>query len=692
MKSGNFIDCDRRRLSPGGTFLKLLCLICAVIAALHGPASLAETLIPLFPPASNETRQGFVRVVNHSDREGVVSIVATDDAGDRYPPVSLFIAAGETVHFNSDDLERGNASKGLTGSTGPGAGNWRLTLSSDLNFESLAYIRTSDGFLTSMHDLAPVSEGSRSNVYRIAIFNPGSNRNQVSSLRLINSGDTSAAVVITGTDDRGRSPGSAVRLTLGAGASRTLSAQTLESGSGVQGALGDGQGKWSLAVEADRPIHAMSLLSSPTGHLTNLSSIPPGRNTFVPLFPAADRSIQGFLRVVNHSDEAGEVRIVATDDAGKRYPPVLLSIAASGTVHFNSDDLERGNAAKGLTGGTGAGTGDWRLQLASELEIEALAYIRTEDGMLTSMHDLAPVSGGRRRIATFNPGSNTNQVSSLRLINPGDGPAAVVISGVDDRGRSPVNEVRLTLEAGASRTLSPHVLESGAGLEGALGDGHGKWRLSVTADRPVHALNLLSSPTGHLTNLSTIPGRTAGGPVTGLAILQPTEGTVYQSQNDVPLVLEFAAGLSLVEITDESHELVYRAEGPIESPLSSSIRSARLAHGPNVLTLTARFEDGASVSKSVTVTMQKEPDPSSSLESSALYRLEPSGLAQVGDDLRLEQTERVRFMAANTYSDGFVQMCTDRLVVDISNRATLTAEGNENHRRSPRNEPAHLDV
>ena len=327
MKPCSLFDRDQKRPFPGSTFLELLTLICVAMVALYGSASLADTRIPLFPSASNETRQGFVRVVNHSDQEGVVSIVATDDAGDRYPPVSLFIAGGETVHFNSGDLERGNASKGLTGSTGPGAGNWRLTLSTDLNIKALAYIRTSDGFLTSMYDLAPVSEGNR---HRIAIFNPGSNRSQVSSLRLINPGDAPAAVVITGTDDRGRSPGSAVRLTLGAGVSRTLSAQTLESGSGVRGALGDGQGKWSLAVEADRPIHAMSLLSSPTGHLTNLSSIPPGRNTFVPLFPAAGRSVKGFVRVVNHSEEAGEVRIVATDDVGKRYPPVLLPIAASG--------------------------------------------------------------------------------------------------------------------------------------------------------------------------------------------------------------------------------------------------------------------------------------------------------------------------------------------------------------------------
>ena len=51
-------------------------------------------------------------------------------------------------------------------------------------------------------------------------------------------------------------------------------------------------------------------------------------------------------------------------------------------------------------------------------------------------------------------------------------------------------------------------------LGGALGDGAGKWRLSVTSDRPIAVMSLLASPTGHLTNLSTAPppGRAAPSP------------------------------------------------------------------------------------------------------------------------------------------------------------------------------------
>ena len=49
-----------------------------------------------------------------------------------------------------------------------------------------------------------------------------------------------------------------------------------------------------------------------------------------------------------------------------------------------------GNPTKGLSASTGAGDGDWRLALDGTLDAEVLSYIRTKDGFLTAMHDLAP--------------------------------------------------------------------------------------------------------------------------------------------------------------------------------------------------------------------------------------------------------------------------------------------------------------
>ncbi|MDE0037172.1 MAG: hypothetical protein OXU77_06350 [Gammaproteobacteria bacterium] len=115
-----------------------------------------------------------------------------------------------------------------------------------------------------------------------------------------------------------------------------------------------------------------------------------------------------------------------------------------------------------------------------------------------------------RRVPFFNPASNTRQVSSLRLVNRGESDAAITIFGVDDEGaeRGPAT---LSLSAGTARTLTSLALESGdgEGLAGALGDGTGKWELRIfvagEAAGYVMVMNLLESPTGHLTNLSTWP-------------------------------------------------------------------------------------------------------------------------------------------------------------------------------------------
>ena len=242
------------------------------------PAARTWTL-PLVVADADPVRTGLVRIVNRSDRAGAVAIHAIDDAGRRAGPVSLSLDANAAVTFNSHDLEEGNASKGLDGGVGSGgAGPWRLELRTALDVEALAYIRTAEGFVTSVHGSAAEEDveeeaGSMRHSYRVPFFNPGSNRRQQSRLRLVNLGDGAAEVVITGRDDAGESPGSEVRLTLAAGESRSLGAAALEEGGdGLDGSLGDGSGKWRLIVSADRPLRVISLLRNPSGSLTNVSS------------------------------------------------------------------------------------------------------------------------------------------------------------------------------------------------------------------------------------------------------------------------------------------------------------------------------------------------------------------------------------------------------------------------------------
>ena len=252
----------------------------------------------------------------------------------------------------------------------------------------------------------------------------------------------------------------------------------------VSGADTETTGAYTLHVEAQ----------APTGHL-------------LPLVTAASNLRQrGFVRISNLSDRSGSVDIHAIDDSGRRFGPISLSLGAGVSRGFNSRDLERGNPSKGISGGVGEGSGDWRLELRTYLDIEARAYVRG-DGFLTSVHDVveAGVFGPMTyRVPFFNPASNRSFASSLRLINLASEPAGVVITGSDGRGNPPPGEsMALSLPAGAARTLSAQQIEQGGSdLEGSLGDGKGKWQLYVFANQPLQVMSLMRSPSGYLGNLS----------------------------------------------------------------------------------------------------------------------------------------------------------------------------------------------
>ena len=374
-----------RALSTDGTARVVAGVLLVLVGLLPGQAVRASDLfdytLPLVMSASNPNQQGFVRIINHSDGAGAVEIRAIDDSGRRFGPISLDMEAKASVHFNSGDLESGNVDKGLSGGFGNGDGDWRLKLSTTLDIEPLAYIRTEDGFVTSMHDL--VAEGA-SMRYHVPLFNPGSNRSQISRLRLVNPTDAETHVVIDGLDGRGERPGDEVRLTLPAGGARTLSAQELESGgSELSDGLGDGAGKWHLFVSADRPIQVMSLLRSPTGHLTNLSTSTSERDFDPPGFAPADQAALDALvvgkRIVG-DDPSSYVEFVSPGrfreiEGSETYPGRYTyenTGPNSGTVEFYYDDGDRCTfhlAFDSASTGTltyscddgSAGTSSWRL-------------------------------------------------------------------------------------------------------------------------------------------------------------------------------------------------------------------------------------------------------------------------------------------------------------------------------------------
>ena len=198
----------------------------------------------------------------------------------------------------------------------------------------------------------------------------------------------------------------------------------------------------------------------------------------------------------------------ATALAGARFGSVSHALDAGAVGRFTSRHLEEGAAERGLSAGVGDGDGHWRLELDTDLEIAVRAYARNTEDYVSRLD--ATVAGTydagvhRYEVAFFNPGSNVVKRSVLRLVNPGIADAEVSIGAVDDDAdAAPEGDVTLTLPAGEALDLSAIALESGGeGFEGSFGDGEGKWRLTVSADRALSVLSLVRSRWGYLASLS----------------------------------------------------------------------------------------------------------------------------------------------------------------------------------------------
>lgn len=221
--------------------------------------------------------------------------------------------------------------------------------------------------------------------------------------------------------------------------------------------------------------------------------------------PSADDQLrQGFIRIVNNSSNSGTVTVTGTDDDGVVAPEITFTLGANETIHINSEDLEVGNSGKGLNGFFGDGSGDWYLAVESSLDFDLHNYLRTSSGFMTSMNDLVTEKGSRFSVPIFNPGSNLNQVSSLRITNLEKTSQTISVTGIDDAGNT---QGPIIFSIGASSTVSvtAEELEQGSvekGFSQGIGDGSGKWRLNLEANGAISLLNLLTDPNGNISNLS----------------------------------------------------------------------------------------------------------------------------------------------------------------------------------------------
>lgn len=96
----------------------------------NGPVAVVYT----FNPAGNTTQQSFLRISNTGSTSGLVTVTGRDDAGATAAgTVSMTLGAGKSIQLTSDDLQNGNAAKGLTGALGAGTGKWILTVTGEVS-------------------------------------------------------------------------------------------------------------------------------------------------------------------------------------------------------------------------------------------------------------------------------------------------------------------------------------------------------------------------------------------------------------------------------------------------------------------------------------------------------------------------------------------------------------------------------
>ena len=494
------------------------------------------TALPMFL-APTDSRMGFLRVINDDPKPAFIEINRKNVDSD---PITVPLRPREARHFNALDLQDGNPDKQINVRNAWGAlptdDPWSLEARLAWDVDVLAYARTADGMVAPIAAEVPLVKDGENDVGDVFFFNPASNYNQRSTLRITNLiHPRNVTVRIEGMDDAGNVSNVEVSLYDNDWSTVTLTAADLEEGTGpgVSGALGDGVGKWRLRIVADpeatgtfyeeNPVaRVVNLLESPTGHLINLSdrsSQPSAAEAGkvvkeIPLFLAVSEDRMGFLRLANGSAEAAQVTLTAIREDGTEAGSVRIPLEPNEARHFNARDLQEGSPAKGIAEDDGFGEledgENWRLRLESESDFEAQAYSRTADGLVadTTQAVARGLDGDQdvHRIAFFNPGSNNRQRSLLQvtnLIHPDV--VTLRVEGMDDAGI--VSSVEIRLEERETTTLSAADLEQGMGrgVTGALHDGQGKWRLKLTTDSEgpaVRVMNLLESPTGHLINLS----------------------------------------------------------------------------------------------------------------------------------------------------------------------------------------------
>ena len=151
----------------------------------------------------------------------------------------------------------------------------------------------------------------------------------------------------------------------------------------------------------------------------------------------------------------------------------------------------------------GDGKGKWRLNVSSDVPVEAMSLLESPTGHLANLSAATALRGESDHgiVGTFIPlfpaaNDPDRRQGFLRVVNRGAEPAEVRIEARDEAGTA-YPALTLTVGAGEAVHLNSDDLELGAagkGLPLGTGPGGGAWRLELTAPADVGGVGLHPPP------------------------------------------------------------------------------------------------------------------------------------------------------------------------------------------------------
>lgn len=250
-------------------------------------------------------------------------------------------------------------------------------------------------------DAGAVSAGTLSASYTVPLLlPPDASGGPQGVLRILNGTAESGTVAIYAIDDAGRRTGPA-SFTLNASTAAEFSATDLQSGNaslGLTGGICTDVGDARLQIVTDLQIVPMAFVRAADGTLGAMHDTVRAASTdgsgpyvyIVPVFNLSTEMVQvSRLRLINPGAEQASVTIGARDDSGAEASggDVTLTLAAGGARTLTAQQLEAGDIS--ISGRLGAGTGRWRLRVASDQPLQVMNIVASAAGYWNNLSTTA---------------------------------------------------------------------------------------------------------------------------------------------------------------------------------------------------------------------------------------------------------------------------------------------------------------